>query len=299
MMMNDEEMLMKLTEYSAVINNKLTSCFDKYKSSLLQIKVADAMKYSLMSGGKRLRPALVMEFAKMCGGDEESALAAASALEMVHTFSLIHDDLPCMDNDDLRRGNPSCHKKFDEATALLAGDALLNLAFEVIAYDEFISDYKKIRLISELTRATGVLGMIGGQVIDMYNTCDNNLDKETILSMYSLKTSALIKCACRMGCICAGNEKNISHAEKFGEYFGLAFQIKDDILDVMSTSEVLGKNTGSDEARNKETYLKRVGMDTAIRELERYTDMAVSELDKFGNADFLIALTRWQCRREK
>lgn len=298
-MMNDVDMLKKLSEYSALVDKKLESCFEVYDNNLLQIRAADAMKYSLMSGGKRLRPALVIEFAKMCMGSEDKALSAAIALEMVHTFSLIHDDLPCMDDDDMRRGNPSCHKKFDEATALLAGDALLNYAFEIIVSEKNISDSVKVKLISELTRATGISGMIGGQIIDMDNTHENNFDKEIILSMYSLKTSALIKCACKMGCICAENEEKIQSAERFGEYFGLAFQIKDDILDVTSTSEVLGKNVGSDEIQNKETYLKRVGMEKAVCELESYTQKALFELKAFDNADFLVSLTKWQCTREK
>ncbi len=310
--MNESEMLSNLNNIGIIVNAVLESLINVCTAKaicgespeLYQGEIINAVRYSLMSGGKRLRPALVISFCQMCGGDMESAVAPAAAIEMVHTFSLIHDDMPCMDDDDMRRGKPSCHKAYGEAMALLAGDALLNHAFKVIAEDESgsLSDKTKTKLIAELAGASGIMGMIGGQVIDMDNTSANNFPAEKILKMYSLKTSALIKCACRMGCISAGAEDKLPYADEFGENFGLAFQIKDDILDVTSSPEILGKNTGSDEKQDKETYLKRVGMERAEKALGEYTEKALSALDNFPDSpdlNFLKALTVWQRSREK
>ncbi len=308
--MNESEMLSNLNNIgdfvNTVIGNLINGCAAKEicgeSPGLYQGEIINAVRYSLMSGGKRLRPALAISFCRMCGGDIQSAAAPAAAIEMVHTFSLIHDDMPCMDDDDMRRGKPSCHKAYGEAMALLAGDALLNHAFKVIAEDESLSDKTKTKLIVCLAGASGIMGMIGGQVIDMDNTSANNFPAEKILKMYSLKTSALIKCACGMGCISAGAEDKLLYADEFGENFGLAFQIKDDILDVTSSPEILGKNTGSDEKQDKETYLKRVGMEKAEKALGEYTEKALSALDNFPaspDLDFLKALTVWQKSREK
>ncbi len=257
---------------------------------------AEAMGYSLSAGGKRIRPVLVMEFCRILCGDADKALDTACALEMVHTFSLIHDDLPCMDNDDLRRGKPSCHKAFGEDIALLAGDALENQAFEVIAADEGLAPVQRVSLIAELSRSIGVSGMIGGQIIDVRNT-RGVLSGDELLEMYSMKTGALIRCACKMGCICGGREDMIPAASEYADALGLAFQIKDDILDITGDEKILGKHVRSDEELGKATYPAVFGLAASEKKLAELTDMALDKLDAFEDNVFLRSLTEYLLRR--
>jgi geranylgeranyl pyrophosphate synthase len=262
-----------------------------------QAQVVRAMKYSLINGGKRLRPILVMEFCKMCGGNPEEALAYACAIEYVHTYSLIHDDLPCMDDDDMRRGNPSCHKMFGEATALLAGDALLTHAFDIIASSN-LSANQNVKAISLLSQNAGVGGMIGGQVIDLkFEAQDPTISD--ILTVHKLKTGALISTACILGCI-AGNatEQQIASASKFAYCLGTAFQIKDDLLDVYGDEEKLGKPVGSDAENNKTTYVTLVGAQKAQKDIESLTKNAIMQLDCFRNRDNIIELCKYLTTRE-
>lgn len=263
-----------------------------------QDEVAEAMKYSLSNGGKRLRPVFCLEFAACLGLSKKEALPFACALEYIHTYSLIHDDLPCMDNDDFRRGKPSCHKKFGEAIALLAGDALLTHAFQIITESE-LSDYKKINAVSLLSQNSGACGMIGGQVIDLkYEKGKPNLNQ--ILSVHKLKTGALISAACLMGCIAGGaTEKQMAAASKFAYTLGIAFQIKDDILDVTGDSALLGKPVGSDAENNKTTYVTLEGLDKAQRDVQQLTDNAVVLLENFNNNDFLVMLAKKLVNRNK
>lgn len=263
-----------------------------------QDEVVEAMKYSLANGGKRLRPVFCLEFAKSLGLDREDALPFACALEYIHTYSLIHDDLPCMDNDDFRRGKPSCHKKFGEDTALLAGDALLTHAFQIITESD-LSDYKKINAVSLLSQNSGVCGMIGGQVIDLkYEKTDPTLNQ--ILSVHKLKTGALISASCLMGCIAGGaTEMQMAYASKFAYTLGVAFQIKDDILDVIGDSSVLGKPVGSDADNNKTTYVTLVGIEKAQQDVADLTEKAVSLLDAFDNNEFLVMLSNKLVNRNK
>lgn len=263
-----------------------------------QDEVAEAMKYSLSNGGKRLRPVFCLEFAACLGLSKKEALPFACALEYIHTYSLIHDDLPCMDNDDFRRGKPSCHKKFGEAVALLAGDALLTHAFQIITESE-LSDYKKINAVSLLSQNSGACGMIGGQVIDLkYEKGKPNLNQ--ILSVHKLKTGALISAACLMGCIAGGaTEKQMAAASKFAYTLGIAFQIKDDILDVTGDSALLGKPVGSDAENNKTTYVTLEGLDKAQRDVQQLTDNAVVLLENFNNNDFLVMLAEKLVNRNK
>lgn len=263
-----------------------------------QDEVAEAMKYSLSNGGKRLRPVFCLEFAACLGLSKKEALPFACALEYIHTYSLIHDDLPCMDNDDFRRGKPSCHKKFGEAVALLAGDALLTHAFQIITESE-LSDYKKINAVSLLSQNSGACGMIGGQVIDLkYEKGKPNLNQ--ILSVHKLKTGALISAACLMGCIAGGaTEKQMAAASKFAYTLGIAFQIKDDILDVTGDSALLGKPVGSDAENNKTTYVTLEGLDKAQRDVQQLTDNAVVLLENFNNNDFLVMLAKKLVNRNK
>lgn len=263
-----------------------------------QDEVVEAMKYSLANGGKRLRPVFCLEFAKALGLDKREALPFACALEYIHTYSLIHDDLPCMDNDDFRRGKPSCHKKFSEDTALLAGDALLTHAFQIITESE-LSDYKKNNAVSLLAQNSGACGMIGGQVIDLkYEKINPSLSQ--ILSVHKLKTGALISASCLMGCIAGGaTEKQMENASKFAYTLGVAFQIKDDILDVVGDSEVLGKPVGSDADNNKTTYVTLVGLEKAQQDVVNLTANAVSLLDVFENNEFLVMLSKKLVNRNK
>lgn len=248
------------------------------------------MWYSLSAGGKRIRPVLMLEFCRVCGGDVKEVLPSACALEMIHTFSLIHDDLPCMDDDDFRRGKPSCHKAYGEAEALLAGDALLNLAFEIIAKGGGLSAETKITVISELTQDVGINGMIGGQVVD--TSYDGEMTAELLLEMYGMKTSALLKAACKIGCISANADgTRLKAAETYAEKLGLAFQIIDDILDVSGDEKLLGKPIGSDKESGKTTYVSLFGLEESRRAAEKLTKEALSELDKFDDNEFLKKLT--------
>lgn len=291
------ENINKFENYIGIINDRL----DKYKNETMQHiaeqrDVAEAMWYSLSAGGKRIRPVLVMEFCRVCGGDTKNAEAAACAIEMIHTFSLIHDDLPCMDNDDYRRGKPSCHKAYGEATALLAGDALENLAFGIIA-DAVIPDSVKVRLVQTLAKAVGVNGMIGGQVIDTEYE-GKNIPEEMLLRMYSMKTGALLKAACLMGCICAeADEEKMTAAIKYAENLGLAFQIIDDILDITGNEQQLGKPIGSDAANGKITYASLNGLEKSNSYAAKLTENALDSLSAFENTEFLKELTLYLLKR--
>jgi geranylgeranyl diphosphate synthase type II len=221
--------------------------------------VSKAMRYSVENGGKRIRPALVLEFCKACGGDTERAMPYACALEMIHTYSLIHDDLPCMDNDDYRRGKPSCHVAFGYEYALLAGDALLTLAFETVMKSDLPQD-RTIYAAMTLAKAAGWAGMVGGQVIDLQNE-GKKVGVTELERMDKLKTGELIRAACTMGCIAAGRKDMIPFAEEYAANIGLAFQIVDDILDVTSDISVLGKPVGSDNENEKSTYVSLLGIE--------------------------------------
>ena len=263
-----------------------------------QKSVVMAMKYSLTNGGKRLRPILVLEFCKMCGGDTEKAMAYACAVESVHTYSLIHDDLPCMDNDDLRRGKPSCHKMYGEATALLAGDALLTHAFEIASTADF-DGAKNADAVSLLAQNSGVCGMIGGQVLDLkYEAASPSMSQ--LLTVHKIKTGAMISAACLLGCIAGdATEEQILAASKFAYYLGIAFQIKDDILDVTGDEQKLGKPVGSDKDNEKTTYVDIVGLNKAQEDVEKLTQAAIESLSAFENNEFVSSLAEYLTRREK
>mgnify|MGYP000478920742 FL=1 len=281
-----------LNEYISFTESTLKKF--SYKNKLgLQSSVADAMDYSLEAGGKRIRPVLVLAFCHMCGGDYRKAAAPAAAIEMIHTFSLIHDDLPCMDNDDFRRGKPSCHKKFGEACAVLAGDALAIRPFQVIAESE-LNDSMKIKLIAELACSSGAEGMIGGQIIDMENEQRSTVNGENLCMMYALKTGRLIKTSCVMGCIAAeASDEQVKNAEEYAHCLGLAFQIIDDILDVTGDEAALGKPIGSDAEENKTTFVTLYGIENAREEAVKLTDKAMKILGRFDNNEFLIELTKY------
>lgn len=280
----------------SLVESRLTDLLPKCANG--QDEVVEAMKYSLENGGKRLRPVLCLEFAKACGGDRFDALDFACAVEYIHTYSLIHDDLPCMDDDDMRRGKPSCHKQFGEATALLAGVALLTHAFQIVAGAE-LDDSKIALACGLLAQNAGVQGMVGGQVIDLKYESESP-DLRQLLSVHRLKTGALISAACLLGCIAAGaDDKKIAAASAYAYDLGVAFQIKDDILDVTGSSEELGKPVGSDEDNNKTTYVSLRGIENAQKDVEKLTSAAISRLSEFQNTEFLEALSRYLVNRNK
>ena len=286
--------------YISEIENNLRRYTEDKSGNESQQKLTEAMRYSLEAGGKRIRPVLVTEFCRLCGGTPEMSAAPAAAIEMIHTFSLIHDDLPAMDDDDFRRGRPSCHKAFSEATAILAGDALAVLPFQIIADDSVLDSSIKVRLISDLASATAGAGMIGGQIIDIENEKRDDVDEENLRYMYSLKTGQLIRTACRMGCIAAGaDDEKIRLADSYASKLGLAFQIIDDILDVVSTEEELGKPVGSDAENNKTTFVTVMGIEKAKQEADSLTNEALEILDLFPDSEFLKALTAELLDRRK
>ena len=269
-----------VNEQAKIISSRLESILAENMSSI----VLDAMNYSVSNGGKRIRPILAVEFAKLCDGDFDTAINFGCAVEMIHTYSLIHDDLPCMDNDDMRRGKPSCHIAFGEDNALLAGDALLTEAFGLLASSKNVSEKNIVRAVLYLSSFAGINGMIGGQVLDLqFEKKKPTIDE--ILKMYSLKTCGLIKAACVLGCLSSNeyDENKIKAAIDYAENLGIAFQIQDDILDIEGDSVSLGKPVGSDEKNDKSTAVKYFGLDKSKELVKEYTDKAVSALNVFDN----------------
>ena len=244
--------------------------------------LADAMLYSLKIGGKRIRPIIMLEFFKLCGGKDNAAINFAVALEMIHTYSLIHDDLPCMDDDDFRRGKPSCHKVYGEANAVLAGDALLTEAFNFASKTENVNSENVVKAITALSSLAGVNGMIGGQVIDIVNE-GKCLSLDALREMYALKTGALIIAAAKIGCILAGDNDAVPHAVKFASDIGLAFQIMDDVLDLCGDEATLGKPVNSDLKNQKNTFAVILGVDKCKELINQLTASAINELDYFIN----------------
>ena len=260
-----------------------------------------AMRYSVLGGGKRVRPILLLATARALGLAEERVEAAACALELVHVYSLVHDDLPSMDDDDLRRGRPTCHKAYDEATALLVGDALQSLAFELLARDAALpaDAAVRVRLVELLARAIGSLGMAGGQAIDL-EAEGRKLAIGQIEEMHSLKTGALIRASVMMGAACApGLEPRLEQAlAGFAAPIGLAFQIQDDLLDVLSDTATLGKAAGADRERGKPTYPAIVGVSESQEHVRRLHAQAMDSLAPFGErADALRGVTDWLLAR--
>jgi len=260
--------------------------------------VIEAMRYSLLCGGKRVRPVLAMAFCELCGGDPAAALPFACAVEMVHTYSLIHDDMPCMDDDAMRRGRPTNHRVYGEAMALLAGDGLLTLAFETALSFEGgpMGAREAVRLLAQ---CAGAKGMVGGQCVDLQSD-GREMTVELLQAMDKGKTVALIHAACGMGCIAAGaGEAQLRAAEKYAYGLGMAFQLRDDILDVEGSAEKLGKETGMDAARSKQNYVSLLGVEEAKHLVDEYTDEALRALEVFpGDKSFLRDYARALASRE-
>ena len=279
---------MTLKEYKALIDTKLAEYFRA--DDMPQAGLFEAMRYSLNAGGKRIRPILVLEFCRITGGDCDKSLPVACAIEMLHTYSLIHDDLPCMDNDDLRRGKPTNHVVYGECTATLAGDALQAEAFGTILRSELPAE-SRAECARILADAVGADGMCGGQFLDMIGE-NKLLTADELDEINSRKTGALLIAACTMGVAAAGgNEKQSEAAKRFGAAIGAAFQIRDDMLDVISTSEQLGKPIGSDAQEHKNTYMALYGADRCMEMIKKLTEQAKAVLNEaFDDTAFLCEL---------
>lgn len=295
--MNDMTLTSALRASAQAVDKYLASVFSDDTDTR---EVTDAMKYSLFAGGKRIRAFLVTSFCRLFGGDEAAALPFAAALEMIHTFSLIHDDLPCMDDDDLRRGKPTCHKAYGEATALLAGDALALGAFGVAASNEYVSPSDALRAVKTLSYASAECGMVGGQIIDMYGET-HKLSLDMVKKLQSLKTGALIRCAAMLGAIAAGvpdGDKRMDDAVKFADGVGLAFQITDDILDVTGDEKLLGKPIGSDAENDKNTFVTLMSVDDAKKYARDVTDAAKDAIRGYAGSEMLLALADFLLERK-
>lgn len=257
-------------------------------------------RYSLFAGGKRIRPALTLEFCRLFGGEDEAALPFACAVEMIHTYSLIHDDLPCMDNDDLRRGKPTNHKVFGETMALLAGDSLLTGAFEVAASNRAAGTEISAMAVAYLAQSAGRYGMVGGQVIDLEGE-NKKLTLDQLIKLHSMKTGALISAAAVMGALAAGvtlTDPRMKDVITYAENIGLAFQIVDDILDQTGDAEALGKNVGVDAEHHKNTFLSFYSVEQAQFYADRLTAEAITALRKYRGSETLCAIAEWLAERK-
>ena len=289
---------MTVDEYRQKIDEALNACF-VIPGNLPQAGLAEAMRYSLLAGGKRIRPMLVLEFCRIAGGDIEAAMPVACAIEMLHTYSLIHDDLPCMDNDDLRRGKPTNHVVYGECTATLAGDTLQAEAFGTILRSALPVE-RKAACAEILAGAVGLDGMCCGQYLDMLWE-GRALTEQELTEINSRKTGALLVAACQMGVAAAGgSERMLESAGHFGSAIGMAFQIRDDMLDVLSTAEMLGKPIGSDEQEHKNTYMVLMGEEGCRQTIAKLTDFAKGVLgEAFKDTAFLCELADALSVREK
>ncbi|KEQ16886.1 (2E,6E)-farnesyl diphosphate synthase [Endozoicomonas numazuensis] len=254
-------------------------------NSQVSVRLVEAMSYSVFNGGKRIRPILVYAASEAVGGQPAQADPAACSVELIHAYSLVHDDLPAMDDDDLRRGKPTCHKAFDEATAILAGDALQTLAFEALtSADHDLPDPVRLKLVRELAQASGYAGMCGGQSMDL-NSVGSPLNQEQLQLMHSHKTGTLIRASVIMGALSSGHveSKQLTHLTRYADAIGLAFQVQDDILDVTADTEVLGKQQGADLALDKPTYVSLMGLDGARELAGSLCQQAIHSLESFGD----------------
>ena len=275
--------------YRDYIEEYLGSIYAEFKD-LPQKQLFEAMEYSLLAGGKRLRPIFAFDFCRMCGGDWHEAAPFAAAIEMIHTYSLIHDDLPSMDNDDFRRGRPTNHKVYGEAMAILAGDALLTDAFMVAARAELPNPADMATAIALIAECAGSMGMVGGQVLDIQAETRECTVQE-VLDIQNRKTGRLISAACALGAIAGGaTEEQFDAACKFAAGLGLAFQIRDDMLDVIGTQEEMGKGVGTDETKN--TFVRIYGLDKCEELVQTYTNYALEALEVFENNEFMTDLAK-------
>lgn len=287
---NDDAQLMEKT-----LESYFSMTDDKYPV------LFDAMRYGVLDGGKRVRPFLVLEFCRLWGGLDEAALPFAVAIECIHSYSLVHDDLPCMDNDTLRRGKPTNHVKFGEANALLCGDALLTYAFEVASSNTHVYDEYTVEAVKLLARMSGPMGMVGGQQIDLLSE-GKSIDFDTLKYLHARKTGCLIRCAALLGCMAAGElctEEMRIAADKYASCIGLAFQIIDDILDKTGDEAIFGKPIGSDEEQNKTTFLTFMSVEEAFEEARKLTEEAKSAISAFDGSELLCDFADYLLNRNK
>ncbi len=291
--MDNNQLKSIMSEWQGVIEKRLEE-LSRAGSEAIYPQLYDTVRYSLLNAGKRIRPILTLEFCRAAGGDPMTALDCACAIEMIHTYSLIHDDLPCMDDDDFRRNKPSCHKVYGEATALLAGDALQAMAPLTIASCTTAPAERLLACVRELARLSGPDGMIGGQMIDMESE-GKSINVDTLRAMVVGKTCGLIEAACVMGChIADADEQTIAAARTYAREMGIAFQIIDDILDVVGDPKLLGKPVASDAGNDKSNYVSVMGLDGARRFAEIHTNNAVAAVSHMGDkAEFLTAFARY------
>ena len=274
-------------EYREFIESYLNDLYKRF-SAEPQKPLFEAMEYSLLAGGKRLRPIFAFDFCRMCGADWKNAAPFAAAIEMIHTYSLIHDDLPCMDDDDFRRGRPTNHKVYGEGMAVLAGDALLTDAFMIASTAKLPKSEDMAAAIGLLAECAGSLGMVGGQVLDIMSE-ERELTEGEVVAIQSRKTGKLILAACALGAIAGGaSEAQLEAACKFAGALGLAFQIRDDMLDVIGTKEEMGKGVGTDSAKN--TFVRLYGLDRCGELVEKYTQIAIDALSIFEDNAYMISL---------
>ena len=277
----------RCAEYKSYIENYLREFYQQFHDEP-QIELFDAIEYSLLAGGKRLRPILAFEFCRMCGADWTAAAPFAAAVEMIHTYSLIHDDLPCMDNDDYRRGRLTNHKVFGEAMAVLAGDALLTDAFTVLSMAKLPNPADMATAVGILAECAGSRGMVGGQVLDI-EAEERELTEEEVLRIQSRKTGCLINAACSLGAVAGGaSEAQFDAACQFAAALGLAFQIRDDMLDVIGTAEEMGKGVGTDAAKN--TFVRLYGLEKCEELVQKYTKCALDAISVYNDTEFITAL---------
>lgn len=281
--------MVRSAEYREFVEKYLSDWYTRFHD-LPQKPLFEAMEYSLLAGGKRLRPILAFEFCRICGADWKTAAPFAAAVEMIHTYSLIHDDLPSMDNDDFRRGRPTNHKVYGEAMAILAGDALLTDAFAVATTAQLPEPADMAFAIAMLSECAGSLGMVGGQVLDIQAE-QRQCTEEDIQAIQNRKTGALINAACVLGVIAGGgDEDKIEAAAQFAAGIGLAFQIRDDMLDVIGTQEEMGKGVGTDASKN--TFVRLYGLEKCEELVQKYTDLAINALDVFEDTQYLVELAK-------
>lgn len=277
----------RTAEYRDFVENYLRDFYSRFHTEPQKL-LFDSMEYSLFSGGKRLRPIFTLEFCRMCGADWKVAAPFAAAVEMIQTYSLIHDDLPCMDDDDLRRGRPTNHKVYGEGMAVLAGDALLTDAFLMASTAQLVNKQDISLAIGTLARNAGSLGMVGGQVLDICSE-ERVLSEQEVLAIQSRKTGALIKAACTLGVIAAGGtQEQVDAAGRFADALGLAFQIRDDMLDVIGNEQELGKAVGTDAVKN--TFVRLYGLEKCSELVRSYTDTALKALEIFPDYEYLREL---------
>lgn len=296
--MNKDMLFERMKECAALTDEYLSSIIDT--SDLDTESVSQSMRYSLFAGGKRIRAFLVLEFCRLFGGESKAALPFAAAIEMMHTFSLIHDDLPCMDDDDLRRGKPTNHKVYGEATALLAGDALALKSFGTAASNPFVSAENALTAVKLLSDASAEAGMVGGQIMDMYAE-DHEISLDTLKKLYGKKTGCLICASALLGCLAAGKSIDSPEgkaAKAYAEGIGLAFQIRDDVLDATGDAAKLGKPIGSDVENDKTTFLTFMTAQDAMKQAFDVTTSAKSAISGFEGSENLIALADHLLERE-